>query len=324
MAIRTNLTQRMMEADSIKQAEHSAAEEKKRGTLRVGSTGIMSETGDIAGSCHRKAHARSLGLEYEEIDTSKRIMFDLGFATEDIVYNKLMATKAEDELILREEEIPITWNTTNGTVVTGRPDIVVCTADKKPVFGLEIKSVHSMWTSRDVLFGGEPKLENIAQAVHYMWKLGVPYKIMYVQFSQLGQSPASWALKLFPTAGDWQSDLIEYNENGNMKHIRQYRLVYDLRLDDKGRLEYSLEGQDKWTATIVTVQDIERYFEFVSKVGETGNLGPRPLTIDAQGKKKGYDLCSVQYCPLSATCDKHEKNYPDWVAAVKQLAPKGK
>lgn len=324
-------------------AEYVAKERAKAGVLRAGSSGIMSENGEVAGHCVRKAHLRQKGVEIDPPTEDKLIMFDLGYASEDIVYNKLKSALPEGHIILREEEIPIEWTTSNGTKVTGRPDMVICrtkytdqvhinpttgshsiVVEKTPILGLELKSVHSLWTARDVVFNRKPKLSNLIQAAHYMWKLNVPYKLVYSGYSQLGQGMAGneWITKLFPRMGDPGSEYVEYNEEkGTIKHIRQFEIVYDLRIDAHGRVHYKLEDENdsQWTATIVTTKYIEEYFEKVSTMESTKDLGPRPTTLGATGDKLNYKDCD--YCPLKATCDKYEsKGYDKWVEEVLKVS----
>lgn len=341
-----NISERLRlgrEAEGKKRADE---EEKKLGVLRAGMTGIMADTGDIAGTCHRKTHIRSLGLELDRPDQHKMIMFELGFASEDITSEILGRSLQPGEILLREEEIPIEWQTRNGVRITGRPDIVLCTTipstddirdgqvgftvlvkhpasasldeRAKPVLGLELKSVHSMWVARDVFFGGQPKMANIAQAAHYMWKLNVPYKLIYKSYSSLGQSMSDWSARMFPRKGEPMSEYMDYNDKGGVKGIKQFEVVYDLRIDDKGRVCYKLESGDEstWKRTIVTTQDIERYYEYVSTMAEKKELGPRPMTIDAHGEKLNYKDCS--YCVLQSTCDSHEDlGYEQWLQQVR-------
>lgn len=313
--------------------EYATKEIAKRGILRAGSSGIISEKGEVAGNCVRKSHLRSVGIEIDPPTEDKLIMFDLGYASEDIVYKKLVsALPAEQYTVLREEEIPIQWNTSNGITVSGRPDIVICKVannkqEVRPVLGLELKSVHSVWVAREVLFNRKPKLGNVIQAAHYMWKLGIPYKLVYTGYSQLGQGMAgedTWASKLFPRMGEPGSEFISYNEQkGTIKHIKQFEVVYDLQFDEAGRLCYKLEEEDpsEWTRTIVTRDSIEKYFEFVSRMEIDEDLGPRPSQIDTVGKKAGYKDCD--FCPIRSTCDSHEKKgYKEWMSQVKLVLVK--
>lgn len=334
-SIITNLGQRLRRGRELAREKHKEGDTKKLGNLRAGNSGIMSHDGDIAGSCHRLAHLRQLGVEVEEPSDSKLIMFQMGIANEDVVYADLLHTAAPDEVILREEEIPIEWFTGNKTKVTGRPDMVVCrkipVAETEPnarlvptereglvtpVFGVEIKSVASIWTTREVLFNGEPKLENLVQAAHYSWQVGVPFRLMYKQYSN--QVAPSWAQKFFPKQGMPLSEHIEYNDKGDVKNINPYEIVYELQFSDKGILEYRVEASNsKWIKTIVSKSDIENYYEFISKMPVTKDLGGRPLTLSPTGKEKSFDKCG--YCALQTVCDKTEKKgYDKWLHAVRK------
>lgn len=333
-----NISERLRAGRKAEQDKRAGDEIIKRGNLRAGMTGILAETGDVAGVCVRKSHLRQLGIELETPDENKLIMFELGFASEDITYEVLQRSLQPGEIMLREEEIPIEWLTKNGTKITGRPDIVICTKSipemgpgkqvnipvegglnqlVQPILGLELKSVHSIWTARDVLFGGQPKLGNLAQAAHYMWKLDVPYKLIYKSYSQLGQSMSDWATKFFPQQGQPNSQYVDYNSKGGIKGLKQFEIVYDLMVDTKGRVCYKLEADTEWNRSIITTQDIERYYEFVSTMGETKTLGPRPMTIDAHGEKLNYKECA--YCPVQKHCDAHESaGYDTWLNEIRK------
>lgn len=338
MSLLFSIASLLQQARAKDREDHKAGESQKLGTLRAGTSGILSEQGDIAGQCHRKAHLRSLGIEADPPTSDRLIMFELGFANETVILEQLKSVLPGGHVILCEEEIPIEWQTSNGMKVTGRPDLVICRVEqipdgpdmtitgistRTPVLGIELKSVHSMWTVRDVLFGRQPKLDHLVQAAHYMWKLGVPYRLIYKSYSQLGQGMAGgkdgWVQKQFPRAGEPMSQYIEYNDKGGIKHFRQFEIVYSLRLH-KGRVQYQLENEgDKWTNTIITTADIERYFEFVSRMAEKQELGPRPLTLDAAGEKANYSTCN--YCPLQNVCDSADKSkwtYSKWLDEVKK------
>lgn len=333
-------------------AEYKAKEAEKIGNLRAGSSGIVSEAGEIAGACHRKSHLRQLGMEIDPPTEDKLIMFDLGYASEDIIHKKIMTSLPEGHVVLREEEIPIEWTTSNDTKVTGRPDMVICLrgaisgdADNPwdtllvngptPILGIELKSTHSVWVARDVVFGRTPKMSNLIQAAHYMWKLDIPYKLIYTNYSQLGQGMAGneWIIKQFPAYGEPGSEFIEYSsrvsrktgkEVHTIKHIKQFEVIYDLRFDSKGRLEYKLEEEadSEWTRTLITHQSIEKYFEQVSQMASNKDLGPRPSTINPMGKPAGYTDCD--YCPLQDTCDSYEeKGYSEWLKAVYEAVNPG-
>jgi hypothetical protein len=327
-----NITKRLQQGRQLDREQHKQKEVLKVGTLRAGNTGMMSSTGDFAGACPRTVHLRQLGYELEVPDDSKMIMFQMGIANESVVFKDLMHTSGPQEVILQEEEIPISWLTSNGTKVTGRPDMVLC--NKKdgqtiPFLGIEIKSIASVWTSREVLFEGQPKLPHLLQAAHYSWKLGVPFRLIYKQYSN--QAVPGWAGKLFPKQGEPHSQHISYNEKGDIKYIEPFEIAYELEWDSSSRkyLRYRREiaiedGEQEldWTRTLISQQDVERFYEFVSQMGTTKVLGVRPMTIDAQGNEKNYSNCG--YCPLKDTCDKHEsKGYDKWMTAVVAQMNKG-
>ena len=327
-----NLLQRLLKAREEDRIGHLDKEKLKRGVLRAGSTGMLSSEGEVVGACHRVSLLRSKGVEVDPPSASALIMFELGYANEDVIYKSLVSSLLEGESVKREEEIPISWTTSNGTLVTGRPDIAVLDSTGKITMGIELKSVHSMWTARDVLFGRKPKLPNLAQAAHYMWKLGLQdYKLMYKSYSQLGQGMVgtdNWVSRMLPKHGDEGSEYIEYSEDTSgkftIKHIKQFEIVYDLMFDKHGRLLYRVEGvKTPWNTTILTRQGIEAYFELVSKMEATKNLGPRPSAIDALGKKLSYSAC--KYCPLNQTCTTFQKaGYDKWMVEVLKTVEENK
>lgn len=327
MTIRLDIGARLFEGRVIARTNYKAEDEKKLGVLRAGNSGIMNTEGEVAGSCHRVAHLRQLGIELDPPSDSTQIMFQLGVASETQVYEDLVRTSAPNEVVLRETEIPIEWFTSNGTKVTGRPDMVICQEDPdgtvvhptprphrklKPLLVCELKSVASVWTSRSVLFEGKPKLANLAQVAHYMWKLGVPGRLMYKQYAL--QAMPDFAHKLFPRPDEPGAEYIDYNPQGKPKAVRPFEIVYEVEFTDAGVLRFRREGLGEWTDTIVNKADIERYYEYISTMASTGSLGPRPLTLDATGVKLSFSMCS--YCPLDKLC-KTEKVYETWIESVK-------
>ncbi len=318
------LSELLIEARKVDRQKHRDAEVNKLGNLRAGSTGVMSESGDVAGGCHRLGFLRSRGIEMDDITADKHIMFELGFANEDVVYNQLLSILKPGQVILREEEIPINWKTINGTQVSGRPDIVICDASEtgnKAVLGLELKSVHSIWTAREVLFGSEPKMANLIQTAHYMWQVGCPFKLMYKSYSQLGQGmvgTGTWMTKQFPSKGDPMSEFVEYNEKGGIKHIKQFEVIYDVQFSDKDVLQYKLENATRWTSTPFKKQDISKYYEYVSTMESEDKIGPIPLTVKPNGEKANFSNCS--YCKLNDTCKSYKgTKLSEWLPIVKEV-----
>ncbi len=326
-----NITERLAAARAKDRADYLEAAKKKQGQLRAGNSGIMSPTGDIAGGCHRVAHLRQLGIELDPPTPARLIMFEGGFANEDRIYQDLIKStsipsgSSNPEVILREEEVPVSWKTKNGTEVTGRPDIVICrtapTTDEiregkqpekpVPMLGLELKSVNSVWVARDVLFSGKPKLDNICQAVHYGWKLNIPYKLIYRQYN-IQVAPAFGLNAPAPGAPGYEQ--CEFNAKGKLKNIQPWELVYDLRINANGSVDYSVEGKDTWTRTLVNTADIERYYEFVSEMAAKKTLGPKFLNIDCLGNEL---FRHEDYCRACAVAEEVENSYEDWILVCK-------
>lgn len=316
----TSVNELFSKALELDRTNHLSKELEKVGNLRAGNSGILSTNGTIAGSCHRVTHLRSLNIEVEIPNLQSLIMFELGKANEFIWQTKLESVW--EGKILAEEEIPINWNTTNGTKVSGRPDLVLIDKDGVAQVGIELKMVASVWTSRDVMFDTTPKLDHITQAAHYSWKLGIPYRIIYTQY--VDQTVEKWAAKFFPKQGDRNSEYIDYNDKGDIRKIRPFYVIYELLIDPKtGIVSYKLEGasDSEMVNTVVTIGDIERYYEYVSTMAERKDLGPRPLTIGPNGEEKNWSKCD--YCALQVTCAANDKSgYDKWLEAVKRLVSK--
>lgn len=341
-----NISERLKQARALDRKEYERKEVEKRGNLRIGNSGIMNAEGEIAGGCHRVAHVRALGLELDPPDASRLIMFEGGFANEERVLLDLNKTKNDGEIILKEEEIPIEYKTSNGTKVSGRPDIVICSnhviipegtklklwntpgeiveytgpqpelSMPIPLVGIELKTVNSVWVSRDALFTGKPKLENVIQAVHYMWKLKCPeYKLIYRSYSQ--QVVPAFGLFL-PAPGEPFSEHVEYNEKGKPKFVKPYEIVYDLSIDSStGDVAYRREGDSNpWAKTFVNVKDIERYYEYVSTMGTRKDLGPELMLLDITGDKKKYKHDA--YCDACKYAKLVDNDYDRWLAVVKE------
>jgi hypothetical protein len=309
----------------------------KLGFLRGGNSGVMNASGQVAGACHRVAHLRSLGISLDEHDDSQQQMFEFGIKNEDVVYDNLVRTLPPGYSLLREEEIPTEWQTTNGTKVTGRPDMVYM-FEGKPVHLLELKSVASVWTTLEVMSKQKPKVAHLAQAGHYMWQLGVPYgTLLYRQYAN--QAMPDFGQKLFPQPGDEMSGHLKYaistTKQGvkkvSIQYVRPYTIGYLLRWDSTGQLEYiqtskldSERPDSGWTKTVVSKEDLERFYEFTSRIAESGDLGPIPITIDATGEEKAYSNC--KYCPLQKICRTQKAKkllYEEWLQLVKKEVENG-
>ena len=308
-----NLTNLFWSGMDDDRKQHVEKEKGKVGNLRAGDSGVMSRGGDITGGCHRRAYVRTfLGLETEVPEPNNLLMFELGKANEVIWIDKLK--RSWPGLIKQEEEIPIKWVTSNGVNVTGRPDIVLCKADGTPMLGIEHKAICSLWTARDATFDNSPKTKHLIQAAHYAWKLDIPYRLVYTQYTNF--ATPDWAGKMFPP----DHPLVETNEKGKPKHVHPHITVYEVGFTASGGIQYRPEGSNEWTNTPWSTADIERYYEYVAALRDRKVLGPRPVGVKANGKEAGYSDCS--YCPLVDICDKHENKWEAWHEAVKKKCSK--
>jgi len=316
-------------------AEKQELEKTKVGTLRAGNTGVLTPTGKVAGTCHRKTFLRYKGIELEPEDISRKLMFDAGNGNEDLWVNVLEAAKEPGIVMKREEELGLEWSLPSGQLVTGRPDIVLGTMRDLPQLGLEqkefvpergieLKLVSSLWTARDVLLKGKPKTIHLMQAGHYSWKIGVPFEIWYASRATFAITDYSqdrfFAKKNFPKQGAPLSEYCKYNEKGQILSVEPFIVGYAIEWNGKGQLVYNQIGSDKRVHTFITQQGIEAYYSLVERMEKDDTLGPRPENMDADGEPAGYDLCDSRYCPLASTCDNHEKNgLANWLGEVKKV-----
>lgn len=294
------------------QEEHAAHEKEKVGILRAGNTGVYDD-GEISGKCARLTYLRFKGIEVEDDeDTSKELMFDSGRGNEDLWLAVLKAS-GQVPVIRCEEEVPISWTTSTNVLVTGRPDVVLCDADSKPVYGIELKLLCSMWTALDAL-NHKPKAMHIMQASHYAWQLGVPFDLWYTSRVNWYMSDQSWIQNKLPKQGEPGSELVEYTVKMNkktqreetyVKTLKPFRRGFNLKFDESGVVWYKEVNSDTWKESIVSISRIKAYFELVACMDDTKSLPPKPINLDAEGNEGGYDICN--YCKIADVCKAYDK-----------------
>jgi hypothetical protein len=318
-----NITRLLEQSALRKQAEHEIAAEAKRGNLRAGNTGIVLHDGNFAGKCPRLAILRHHEIE-SPVDKNTQVMFDMGNYNEELFIRSMKEQLGSGYTIKAQDEAGTLWTTEGGHNVSGSPDtFIVMTADNTPVLGVELKSVCSVWTARSVLLEGQPQLAHLCQAGHYMWQLGVPFKLVYTNYVNY-EYPFTNSLskevqeRVTP---DWKhADKIEFRGKKPGK-IRPFHLIYDLRWNSQsGMLEYREENDGGfWTETDVSMAGIKEYFEAVSTAINNKQLPQeRPLTIDVTGKRLNYTICDPKYCDFSDSCAKYETHYDKWLADCKK------
>jgi hypothetical protein len=284
--------------------ERSATAEEKKGLLRGGNAGAIID-GQVYGSCHRIHHLRTLGIEVEA-DHNTQVMFDSGIANEESINKVLQASLPSGLKLLREEEFPLEWDCGGGKKGSGRPDFVYVDAEGKPVLGLELKSVSSIHTARNIIGEAKPSTSNLIQAANYSMRMGgIPYKLIYT-------SSPYWHInynKHLETAF-MDNPLVEH-KGGRPFRVMPCRVVFDLVWKD-GKFFYKLEGEKKLTATSLTMDSIVDYYEKTAAMGEKKSLGPVPTNKDLLGKKS-YSPCD--YCKLAEVCGR-QTDYDKWMDEV--------
>lgn len=312
--------------------EHELKEADKKGILRAGNTGVVLDGGKVAGPCARTTLLRFEGIRYEQVEDSKRLMFDAGLSNEDIWVKSLetgIKALGQNLIVKREEEVPIRWTTPSGVTVTGRPDIVLGRMNGEqfqPVMGLELKLVSSVWTGRDTGVMLEPKLVHLMQAGHYSWQLGIPFQLWYTNRAEFAVG-SGWEQKTFPPKENLLTNVLEFGESKGkvtVKKLLQFRQGFELEWTKGKQLKYRPILADKpegmeWTWTPITQQGIVDYYEVVVAQKSQAKLAPRPVTLKADGSPGTFNNCD--YCPLQTTCDRLESDYKKWLDAVSNLYP---
>lgn len=289
-----NIRQLLEQGHAAIDAEHEEKERLKRGSLRIGSAGCVTDAGEVRGECHRIALARTLGVD-KEADGPRKIMFAAGNANEDVWADLL--TRSWDGIILREEDIPVTWIVPGSTTaVMGRPDLVLADKDGKPVHGLELKGVYSSGTAVGVEVRGEPQEKHLIQAAGYSMFLNIPYTLCYT-------NPAVVTLNYF-----------ESKESG-LKKLQPFYRMFDLIWRDD-QLYYKDEFSSDEVATPITKKGIQDYYKLLVEMQERKSLGPRPANTAMDGRKMPWDRCDAKYCSFADSCDQHEQNYDAWIASI--------
>jgi len=310
----------------ILREEHEKQEVEKLGILRAGNSGIiLPEGGVAAGKCPRQTYLRYKGVEFDPVSPDRELMFAAGVSNEDIwaeILSKSFAGK-----ILREEEIGISWDVdADGlrTKVTGRPDIVLADETGKPIRGIELKLVSSVWTARDIL-NNEPKMMHLIQAAHYMWRLEVPFELWYT--SRADFPIIGWMItkKLFPSYGEAGSEFMEWTyyeiDRGSKRKVDEvewsripdshrvaeakkllpFKRGFELQWGAEGQIQFRrVNSQDKWFDTVITAERITQYYQSILSMEAKNTLGPIPKNVGPDGRSTSWKFCD--YCPLKHVC----------------------
>jgi hypothetical protein len=284
-------------------AEKAASEQEKLGHPRVGSAGIVVGD-DVFGTCHRKALARSLGIEFPAEEHTE-IMWEAGIANEWSWQRLLTAAgckiKPSDKTAVRRpiEGVPLP--------LLGSPDLVLVQEPDGREFGLELKGVFGYSTAALVWFENTPKNENLIQAATYAWALGRPYALCYTSASYV---PVNF---------------YDQKKYGGIKSIKPFQRHFYLEWREGDVLWYRDETQEDWVRTNITPKAIQDYYRLIEVMKAGQDLGPRVTTNYVNGKddKWGpHGACGL--CELARACDKYELDYDyvGWVQHIKTICAK--
>lgn len=304
-----------------RKTKREVEEGTKTGTWRAGGSGFMLPGSEkYIGACQRKSILRHDGIEAEEHDAQTQLMFEAGLSNEDIWYATLVESGIPPERIKREEEIATKWETSAGTSVTGRPDLVILDESGKPEHIYELKLISSLWTAKSTLLEMKPKDAHLAQAAHYFWQLDAKRaSLLYTSRSNYAIGKTYHSMFSKSIVEGVNDQYFENGSEGFLKNSRPFFVEYELDWHTDGHLLYkqvTMDGSEAdWVRTELTREGIKRYYETLSSSVALNKLPARPSQLTATGMRASYRDC--QYCPLAPVCDKAEgKGLEVWKSEV--------
>lgn len=280
----------------IKDDKHNAESVHKKHNLRAGNTGFVYDN-KLAGKCAREAVLRYYGVD-SKYPLATKIMFAAGEQMENILIDRL--AEAHDGQILTQDDTATEWDC-NGYKVTGSPDIVLADNKGYPMFGIECKMISSLWTMRNVgpysFVGHVPYAGHLAQAAHYMRKLGEKVGEDYISWALVYISPVGWHVHTKDLRdSDCKNEEVIRNGYGQVYKIDPHLTIYYLTLDSEGRLSYRAETAKAETKTVITLNGIEEYFRIVADCVTSKKLPERAININPLGKPLKWDFYQPEFC----------------------------
>ncbi len=283
-------------------AEHNSASADKAGHPRIGSAGIVTPEGEVYGTCHRKALARSLGIEAPQ-DLSTDIMWKAGESNE-WHWERILGRGYTEGKILKHSDVPVRASIPGVPLdVLGHPDVILGDVVGNPIMGLELKGIFGSSTAVSVELEGVPKNDNLIQAAAYSYFLQLPYALCY-------------------TSSAWVPVHVFDQKKYGLKNILPfYRIFYMEWRDDV--LHYRDERSDIWVKTIITPQGIQDYYRLIEEMKAKKVLGPRPITNYVHGgKDKWGPNGSCGLCEFKVACGFYDvtSDYDDWIDRITLLS----
>lgn len=289
----------LQQGDKAMQAKHAEGEKEKLGNLRGGDSGCVHQ-GEVYG-CHRSSVARALGYDIPP-DPQSMKYFTAGYGIEDQIALKFQAGWPHQ--VLREEEIPVSWQVNSGRLVTGRPDFVLA-KDGVNLLGVELKTIVSTSMSKQIGLKALPSTKHLCQAAHYSWQHEIPWVLTYV--SPAVHNTTNNAVKGAPKG------TYEYPGRYYLK-IEPFHKHFYLRFDgDVVVYQDPHTGRD--VRTIITKQGLKDYYELIDECLEKKTLYFPPVNRYADGSKMPFE--HIRYCKA---CTAAEKAHGDWQHWLDELS----
>jgi hypothetical protein len=312
-------TELYLKGREIEQREHAEAEVHKKGTLRGGSSGCLTDQGEVYGTCHRQALARFKGYQ-SEIEEISYTWFDAGYANEDAWMQKLtksVEAMGPDFELKAEEECPIKWEVKDGVMVTGRPDIMIFEKGK-PILGLELKVVCAVNSAVNLYCEDKPKINNLIQAAHYSMAHGCPFTLVY-SFRNRSRVPG-WAERYKDKLNLSYEKTFTSAKTGRSFTRREYTIepfTKEFLVGFEDDRVYYIKENGERVDTPLTASGIRRYYELIVDMDKEKKLHTRITSKDLSGKLLPYDPCN--YCPFKDACDDFENDYDSWLDKVRLI-----
>jgi len=253
------LYKKLNEGYAEMQAQRKMDEDAKPPALRGGNSGALLEDGTFIGD-PRAAVLRYMGVEGNpSFDTN--LLFQAGLFNEDAIAELMDAGGIK---YLREEECPVSWTTSNGFLVTGRPDAMILNDssmeldDPEAEFtGKEYKGLFSSWSAlKQSHFGyGTPKDIYVCQAAHYFYKTDRKVSNWIIQFTSRSHTNFFCGMDklLDPT-----HRALKINDKGKVMGAKPFTSFYNLTKDEEDGT-ILLDGE----RTVIDEAAIERFYEYV-------------------------------------------------------------
>lgn len=173
----------------------------------------------------------------------------------------------------------------------------------------------------------EPDGKHLIQLAHYSLKMAETYGLDKPVDAELiyrwGFMPnLDSEMRMDEVAKSGITELVESRVFGRSDwigkpgKIKLGSRIFDLTWDEDGWLNYTTKDFTSPIRTVINEEAIEKFYDVVSKLGVTKNLGPRPSSIHpGEGIKAGYSQCG--FCKLRPECVGYENDYDVWLDMVK-------